>query len=74
MDLLNGWIKAELIDELKDARKALLAKLRKEERDYLREYYQPKEHQFCRAYTHTYLNLNVHSTQRNESYHVVVKE
>jgi hypothetical protein len=73
-DLLNKWVKANTVDEMIDARKALLSQLRKGERDYLTEFYQPKEHQFCRAYTRTYVNLGVHSTQRNESYHVVVKQ
>ena len=57
-----------------EARKALLVRLFRPEREYLVEFYQPKESQFTRAYTRTYLNLGVHSTQRNKSYHVVVKK
>jgi hypothetical protein len=41
--------------------------------EYIRSYYQPKEYQFCRAYTQTYRNLGVHTTQRNKGYHVVTK-
>jgi hypothetical protein len=41
--------------------------------EYIKSYYQPKENQFCRAYTQTYSNLGVHSTQRAESNHFVLK-
>jgi hypothetical protein len=43
------------------------------EAKYIQSYYQPKESQFCQAYTQTYLNLGVYSTQQNESYYNVVK-
>ena len=36
-------------------------------------HYQPKEHQFVRAYTRSYPNLATNSTQRSESYHYVIK-
>jgi hypothetical protein len=48
--------------------------LRRDEVDYIKSFYQPKEHQFTRAYTTKLLNLRVYSTQRNESYHVIVKK
>lgn len=35
--------------------------------------YQPKEHEFVRAYTCSYPNLGINSTQRGESYHNVIK-
>ena len=37
------------------------------------QFYQPKKVQFCHAFTNTSINLGVYSTQRNESYHVIVK-
>jgi len=43
------------------------------EAEYIQGYYQPKEYQFCRAYTQTYMNLGVHTTQRSESNHHVLK-
>jgi hypothetical protein len=55
------------------ARTILLQSLQPRERHYLQQYYQPKEIQFCRAYANTYVNLGVYSTQRIESYHVVIK-
>jgi hypothetical protein len=67
-------VKAESREDLETARTHLLSQLHKKERDYLQSFYQPKEIQFCHAYTNTYVNLGVYSTQRNESYHVVVKK
>jgi hypothetical protein len=74
INLLNQWVKASDLESLENARRALLSQLRSEERDYLRQFYQPREPQFCRAYTRSLPNLGVHSTQRNEPYHVVVKK
>jgi hypothetical protein len=54
-------------------RDELFKALDSEEQVYIRSYYQEKEPQFCRAYTQQLPNLGVYSTQRNESYHVVVK-
>jgi hypothetical protein len=74
VDLLNRWVKSPDLEALENARKKLLSCLCSPERAYLRDFYQPKEPQFCRAYTRLLPNLGVHSTQRNESYHVVVKK
>ncbi len=60
--------------ELGNRRKKLLAELHEPEQRYLKENWEPKERQFVRAYTRGYPNLGCNSTQRNESYHVVVKE
>ena len=74
VDLLNQWVKAPDLEALENARKKVLSRLRSDDRTYLRTFYTPKEPQFCRAYTHVLPNLGVNSTQRNESYHVVVKQ
>jgi hypothetical protein len=74
VDLLNQWVKAPHLEALENARKKVLGRLRSEDRTYLRTFYQPKEPQFCRVYTRELLNLGVYSTQRNESYHVVIKQ
>ena len=71
--LINRWIKASDLEALKTARITLLSRLQRQERHYLRSFYQPKESQFCHAYTRLLPNLGVNSTQRGESYHVVVK-
>jgi len=74
VDLLNQWIKALDLEALEKARNKILSRLRSDDKTYLRTYYQPKEPQFCRAYIRMLLNLGANSTQRNESYHVVVKQ
>jgi hypothetical protein len=74
VDLLNQWVKAPNMESLENTRKTLLSRLCIQERTYLWGYYQPKELQFCQAYTRLLPNLGVNSTQRNESYHVVVKK
>jgi hypothetical protein len=74
VDLLNQWIIAPNLEALEKARKKILSRLRSDDRAYLQRYYQPKEPQFCRVYTRVLPNLGVNSTQRNESYHVVVKQ
>jgi hypothetical protein len=61
------------IKTLDECREKLFKALHPEEAQYIESYYQPKEHHFCRAYTWTYSNLSVHTTQRGESYYVVVK-
>jgi hypothetical protein len=73
IDLINKWIKASDLEALETARTILLSRLQRQERHYLRSFYQPKESQFCYTYTRLLLNLGVNSTQRGESYHVIVK-
>jgi len=48
-------------------------KLKTSEREYLITFYQLKKPQFIKAYIKQYFNLDVHFTQQNKSYHVVVK-
>ena len=51
----------------------LLQELLPKEQEYLLLNYQPKEHQFIWAYTRSYPNLGVNSTQRSKTYHNVLK-
>jgi MULE transposase domain len=69
-----NYIQSPNKTELGSRRDKLLAELHEPERRYLQENWEPKECQFVRAYTRGYPNLGCNSTQRNESYHVVVKE
>jgi hypothetical protein len=46
--------------------------LNQEEKEYLTRWYQPKEPQFCKAYTCQYLNLGSYATQRIEKNHNVI--
>jgi hypothetical protein len=71
--MIWSWVMAPSIEALDECRAKLLTALDSKEAKYIQSYYQPKEQQFCRAYTQTYSNLGVHTTQRGESYHVVVK-
>jgi hypothetical protein len=73
ISMIWNWVKAPSLEELEECRSKLLVALEHKEQAYIRNYYQLKEFQFCRAYTQTYQNLGVHTTQRGESYHVVVK-
>jgi len=73
VDFINKWVKAPTLTALDEARAKLLFKLSYPDRQYILDFYQPKEFQFCRAYTRKLANLEVHSTQRNESYHVIIK-
>lgn len=66
-------MKSQGLNELETSRIELLNALLPAEREYLLTSYKPKEHQFIRAYTKTYPNLGVNSTQRSESYHAVIK-
>ncbi|KAK2471402.1 hypothetical protein H9L39_17633 [Fusarium oxysporum f. sp. albedinis] len=70
------WDYIQSLDEmqLEERRGKLLAEFREPERLYLKNNWEPKERQFVRAYTRQYPNVGCNSTQRNESYHVVVKE
>jgi hypothetical protein len=74
VDLVWKWVKAPDVESLEQCREDLFEALNPAEEAYIKNFYQPKEPQFCRAYTCTYRNLGVHTTQRNESYHVVVKQ
>ncbi|KJZ68322.1 hypothetical protein HIM_12289 [Hirsutella minnesotensis 3608] len=47
--------------------------MREPERLYVENNWKEKEKQFARAHTRHYPNLGCNTTQRNESYHVVVK-
>ena len=73
INLINKQIKASDLKALETVRTTLLSRLQRQERHYLRSFYQLKESQFCYTYTRLLLNLKVNSTQKGESYHVVVK-
>jgi MULE transposase domain len=74
IEMIWAWVKAPTISALKGYCKELLEALHNEEQVYLCDYYQPKEPQFCWAYTRELWNLGANTTQRSEGYYVVVKE
>ena len=51
LHLIWAWIKAPDLDALEDARNELILNLDVNEKEYLVGWYQPKEPQFCHAYT-----------------------
>jgi hypothetical protein len=71
-NLIWKWIKAPDLDALETARNTLVLSLKNDEKEYLTAYYQPKEPQFCHAYTCHYRNLGIHSTGRVERNHYTV--
>ena len=68
-NLIWQWIKAPDFDQLEEARDELILSLSNNKKEYLTGWYQPKEPQFCHAYTRQYRNLRVHATQRVEANH-----
>ena len=70
--LIWAWIKAPNLGTLDDARNELILNLNTNEKEYLVGWYQPREPQFCHAYTCQYRNLGVHSTQRVEGNHPIL--
>ena len=71
--LIWQWVQSPTISELNRNRAKLRRQLQPEEQRYLEIEYQPKEAAFMTAYTKTYANLGVHSTQRGEGYHPQIK-
>ena len=74
INLIWKWIEAPTIEQLESARDSLILTLNQNEKEYLTSYYQPKEPQFCKAYTCQYLNLGSYATQRIEKNHHVVSK
>jgi hypothetical protein len=72
-DLAWRFIKAETPQDLDDAREALLRRLHDPSRDYIIGTWGPKEQRVCRRWTRLTHNLNLHSSQRSESYHPTLK-
>jgi hypothetical protein len=72
VDLIWKWIEAPTLDALDTARDALILAPRSDEKEYLTGWYQPKESQFCKAYTCQYKNLETYATQRIERNHFTV--
>jgi hypothetical protein len=68
------WIKSKDEETLRTNRDLLLTELLPVHQAYIRKEYQPKEHQFTRAYTAHYPNLGVHATQRAENFHRIVHD
>jgi hypothetical protein len=68
------YIQSNTFEALETNRESLLAALQPKDRTYIRETWQPKESRVVYAYTRLYPNLGCTSSQRGESYHVVIKQ
>ena len=66
------YVKSMTINKLKINRKIFLDHLRPEDRDYILQTWKPKEYRVIWCYTHFYLNLDSTSSQRGESYHLII--
>ena len=73
VDHVWKWIKSETMLELATNRRKILDSLRVKEQAYFISYYQPKEHQFIRAYIKLLPNLGCYSSQRSEGLHPLIK-
>ena len=74
IDLIWKWIEAPTLDILDTARDSLILALKSDEKEYLTGWYQPKESQFCKAYTCQYRNLETYATQCIERNHFTVSQ
>jgi len=74
VDLIWEWIEVPTLEGLETARNKLILALNHDEKEYLTGWYQPKEPQFCKAYTCQYLNLGSYATQRIEKNHHIVSK
>ena len=73
-DLAYAYIKSTSLDDLETNRQALLNKLDPEMKDYINGIWRQKEDRVVRWYTMLNFNLGCHSSQRIESYHVILKD
>jgi hypothetical protein len=74
IELAWSYIKSNTFEALEINRERLIAALQSKDRIYIKKTWQPKESRVVYAYTRLYPNLGCHSSQRGESYHVVMKQ
>jgi hypothetical protein len=72
-DLAWRYVKAETLQGLDEAREALLRHLQPPSRDFIIGTWGPKERKVCRRWTRLTHNLNLHSSQRSESYYTTLR-
>ena len=72
-DFVWAYIQSETVEELEINREALCDRLKRDTKAYINEIWRPKEDRVVRCFTRLFFNLGCHSSQRVESYHVVLK-
>ena len=73
-DLAYAYIQSANEEELKNSRTVLYNRLKKGAKEYIENTWRHKESRVVRCYTRLNFNLDCHSSQRSESYHVVLKQ
>jgi hypothetical protein len=73
-DLAYAYVKSETKEDLETNRKDLVDALKSLGKDYIEGIWRHKEDRVVRYYTLLNFNLGCHSSQRVESYHVVLKQ
>lgn len=73
-DLAYQYIRSTTQEDLEFNRQALVDKLKREGKDYIEGIWRHKEDRVVRYYTSLNFNLGCYSSQRVESYHVVLKQ
>jgi hypothetical protein len=73
-DLAYSYIKSESAEDLETNRTALCNQLKKGAKEYIENNWRQKEPRVVRCHTRLNFNLGCHSSQRSESYHVVLKQ
>ena len=73
-DFAYTYIRSATEEELEDSREALVQRLKQGGKEYINDTWQPKEERVVRFDTRLIFNLECHSSQRSESYHVVLKQ
>ena len=68
------YVQSTTFDELERHRKALCDHLKPGGKEYIEKTWRPKESRVIRCYTALLFNLGCNSSQRSESYHVVLKQ
>lgn len=69
-----AYIQSATVEDLEINRQALLDRLKAPVKLYIEQTWRPKEHRVIRCYTSRLFNLGCRSSQRGESYYVVVKQ
>ena len=73
-DFAYAYIKSTTAEDLETHRTALYERLKQGGKDYIDQIWRQKEERVVRYYTRLNFNLGCHSSQRSESYHVVLKQ
>ena len=68
------YLHSYTLEELEINRQRLKDRVKEPVKAYIEETWRPKEERVILAYTNQFFNLDIHASQRSESYHVVLKE